>query len=124
MRGFAGPVNFRNCATSPKIFHTDRAIIGNNFLPMRQSRPYIPRETQWGASDMDTHSRSFAKAVSWRITGTIDTMLLSWLITGSIHLAAAIGVTEVVTKSVLYYLHERAWVRVPYGRGERVAKVI
>jgi uncharacterized membrane protein len=65
---------------------------------------------------MDTHSRSFAKAVSWRITGTLDTVLLSWLITGSINLAAAIGVTEVITKSLLYYLHERAWVRVPFGR--------
>jgi uncharacterized membrane protein len=65
---------------------------------------------------MDTHSRSFAKAVSWRITGTLDTVLLSWLITGSINLAAAIGVTEVITKSLLYYLHERAWVRVGFGR--------
>jgi uncharacterized membrane protein len=69
---------------------------------------------------MDTHSRSFAKAVSWRITGTLDTVLLSWLITGSINLAAAIGITEVITKSLLYYLHERAWVRVRFGRRERV----
>ena len=37
-------------------------------------------------------------------------------ITGSIKLAAAIGATEVVTKSLLYYLHERAWLKIPYGR--------
>ncbi|CAN7563429.1 DUF2061 domain-containing protein [Mesorhizobium sp. LjNodule214] len=65
---------------------------------------------------MDTHSRSFAKALSWRATGTIDTMIISLVVTGSIKLAAAIGATEVVTKSLLYYLHERAWLKIPYGR--------
>ncbi|MGX8012717.1 DUF2061 domain-containing protein [Mesorhizobium sp. ORM8.1] len=65
---------------------------------------------------MDTHSRSFAKALSWRVTGTIDTMIISLVVTGSIKLAAAIGATEVVTKSLLYYLHERAWLKIPYGR--------
>jgi uncharacterized membrane protein len=65
---------------------------------------------------MDTHSRSFAKAISWRITGTIDTMLISLVITQSIKLAVSIGFTEVVTKSLLYYAHERAWLRIPYGR--------
>jgi uncharacterized membrane protein len=65
---------------------------------------------------MDTHSRSFAKAISWRITGTIDTMLISLIVTQSVKFAATIGLTEVVTKSLLYYLHERAWLRVPFGR--------
>jgi uncharacterized membrane protein len=65
---------------------------------------------------MESHSRSFAKALSWRITGTIDTMILSWLVTGSFKLAATISFAEIVTKSLLYYLHERAWQRVPYGR--------
>ncbi|TGP19225.1 MULTISPECIES: DUF2061 domain-containing protein [unclassified Mesorhizobium] len=66
---------------------------------------------------MDTHSRSFVKALSWRATGTIDTMIISLVVTGSIKLAAAIGLTEVVTKSLLYYLHERAWLKIPYGAG-------
>ncbi len=70
---------------------------------------------------METHSRSFMKAVSWRITGSLDTMLLSWLITGSFGIAATISVAEVVTKSFLYYLHERAWVRIPYGRRQTPA---
>ncbi|RWB58953.1 DUF2061 domain-containing protein [Mesorhizobium sp.] len=65
---------------------------------------------------LDTHSRSFVKALSWRATGTIDTMIISLVVTGSIKLAAAIGLTEVVTKSLLYYLHERAWLKIPYGR--------
>lgn len=65
---------------------------------------------------MDTHSRSFAKTLSWRATGTIDTMIISLIVTGSVKLAATIGLTEVVTKSLLYYLHERAWLKIPYGR--------
>jgi uncharacterized membrane protein len=65
---------------------------------------------------MDTHSRSFAKALSWRVTGTIDTIIISLVVTGSIKLAAAIGLTEVITKSLLYYFHERAWLKIPYGR--------
>lgn len=65
---------------------------------------------------METHARSLAKAISWRVTGTLDTMLISLVITGSLRLAAAIGLTEVATKSLLYYLHERAWLKVPFGR--------
>ncbi|TIL71305.1 MAG: DUF2061 domain-containing protein [Mesorhizobium sp.] len=65
---------------------------------------------------MDTHSRSFAKALSWRVTGTVDTIIISLIVTGSIKLAAAIGVTEVITKSLLHYFHERAWLKIPYGR--------
>ena len=66
--------------------------------------------------------RSLTKALSWRVTGSIDTMLLSWLFTGDMAIAAAIGLTEVVTKMVLYYLHERVWNRIPLGRqsAERV----
>ena len=65
---------------------------------------------------MDTHSRSFAKALSWRLTGTVDTVIISLVVTGSVKLAAAIGVTEVFTKALLYYLHERAWLKIPFGR--------
>lgn len=56
------------------------------------------------------------KALSWRATGTVDTILISLVVTGSIKLAATIGFTEVVTKSLLYYCHERLWLRVPFGR--------
>ncbi|OHV89842.1 DUF2061 domain-containing protein [Mesorhizobium sp. ORS 3428] len=70
---------------------------------------------------MDTHSRSFIKALSWRATGTVDTMIISLVVTGSVKLAAAIGGTEVVTKSLLFYLHERAWLKIPYGMNAKSA---
>ncbi|MGB3536571.1 MAG: DUF2061 domain-containing protein [Mesorhizobium sp.] len=64
----------------------------------------------------DSHTRSIAKAVSWRVTGSIDTFILSWLITGNLKFAGSIASIEVITKVVLYYLHERAWAVIPFGK--------
>jgi len=64
----------------------------------------------------DTATRSLAKAISWRITGTIDTFIISWLITGELLLASGITVTEIMTKIVLFWLHERVWNKVRWGR--------
>jgi uncharacterized membrane protein len=60
--------------------------------------------------------RHLAKAITWRVTGTLDTMLIGWLITGSIEVGALIGGIEVLTKTVLYYVHERVWYKhIKYG---------
>ena len=64
----------------------------------------------------ETPVRSLAKAVSWRVTGTIDTFLISWLITGQVLLASGIAFTEIMTKIVLFWLHERVWNRIAWGR--------
>jgi uncharacterized membrane protein len=61
-------------------------------------------------------SRSFAKALTWRTTGTIDTFLISWLITKQPFIAASIASVEVLTKIVLYYFHERVWNKIKWGR--------
>lgn len=63
----------------------------------------------------ERHSRSLVKAISWRVLGSIDTFLLSWFFTGSPAAAGAIATTEVLTKMVLYYAHERAWSNVSWG---------
>jgi uncharacterized membrane protein len=55
------------------------------------------------------------KAVSWRAVGSIDTFLLGWFFTGHLGVAGAIASTEVLTKMVLYYFHERAWSAVDWG---------
>ena len=59
--------------------------------------------------------RSAAKTASWRILASLDTTLLSWLFTGSIAIAAAIGGLEILTKLFLYFLHERLWARLRIG---------
>lgn len=64
----------------------------------------------------DRKWRSMAKAASWRITGTVDTILISWIITHRLNIALSIGFVELFTKLVLYYFHERAWERVKIGR--------
>ena len=66
----------------------------------------------------DQPIRSLAKAVSWRITGTIDTFLISWLITGHALIASSIALTEIMTKVGLYCLHERVWTRVKWGNND------
>lgn len=65
---------------------------------------------------MEKHTRSVAKAISWRVTGTVDTFVISFLLSGSVKLAGGIASVEVMTKMVLYYLHERAWSRISWGR--------
>ena len=66
----------------------------------------------------ETHSRSVLKAISWRTLGTLDTFAISWFMTGRVEIAGSIAATEVVTKIGWYYLHERIWAIVPWGRRE------
>jgi len=67
----------------------------------------------------DAHSRSLMKAVSWRATGTLDTFIISFIVTGKLTIAGTIASVEVITKVALYYLHERAWAVIPWGRASR-----
>lgn len=58
---------------------------------------------------MVSYKRHIAKTVSWRVIGTLDTIVLSGIITGSWELGLAIGGVEVFTKMILYFFHERIW---------------
>ncbi len=60
--------------------------------------------------------RSLLKSVSWRVTGTIDTFIISYLITGKMSLAFSISGVEIVTKITLYYFHERLWNKIKIGK--------
>jgi uncharacterized membrane protein len=64
---------------------------------------------------VESHPRSFVKAVTWRALGSIDTFVLSWLYTGSTGYAGAIAGTEVFTKIFLFYFHERIWSLIRWG---------
>lgn len=66
----------------------------------------------------DSHSRSIVKALTWRATGSLDTFVLSFFITGSLHLASGIAASELVTKIVLFWLHERVWNKIKWGKCE------
>ena len=60
-------------------------------------------------------TRSILKAISWRVIGTLDTMALGWIITGNPVMGLKIGALELVTKFVLYYIHERIWIKSQFG---------
>ncbi len=67
----------------------------------------------------DSKKRHIAKTVTWRVVGTIDTMILAWFISGDPMIGLQVGGAEVVTKMILYYFHERAWYKIDFGLEKR-----
>ncbi len=85
---------------------TDQLIIKNNKEQTSYSKDIIS----------ESPKRSIAKSISWRIVGTIDTIIISWIVTGTLSLAFSIGLVELVTKMVLYFFHERIWNSIKWGK--------
>lgn len=63
---------------------------------------------------IQSRRRHLAKTITWRLIGTIDTVLIGWVVTGDPWIGIQVGGVEMVTKMILYYFHERAWFR--YGK--------
>ena len=83
---------------------------------------YYLHERLWFKVNLDTvhpNWRHIAKTISWRIVGTIDTMILAWVISGDAMIGVKVGLLEVITKMVLYYLHEKTWYKSNYGLNHR-----
>jgi uncharacterized membrane protein len=64
----------------------------------------------------DTHFRSIVKAITWRTGGTIVTFAVAWILTHRFELAAQIGVLDTVAKLGAFYLHERMWNKLSFGK--------
>ena len=62
-----------------------------------------------------SRKRHILKTITWRALGTIDTILLSWFISGNAAIGFSIGGAELFTKMILYYAHERIWYRCSFG---------
>jgi adenylylsulfate kinase len=69
----------------------------------------------------DTHTRSLVKAISWRIIGTLETFLISWIITGQLGTASGIAGVQAVLSTILYWYHERIWLGIKWGRKKTVS---
>jgi uncharacterized membrane protein len=81
---------------------------------------YYLHERAWFNIGMpDSRKRHLIKTITWRAIGTLDTILLSWFISGNALIGLKIGTFEVVTKMVLYYFHERVWYRINFGLEQR-----
>ena len=62
-----------------------------------------------------SYKRHLMKTLTWRLLGTTDTICVSWLITGDPFIGLTIGFVEIITKMVLYFLHERLWYKSSFG---------
>jgi uncharacterized membrane protein len=65
---------------------------------------------------VETHFRSIVKAVSWRAGGTVVTFIVAWILVGKLDLAAKIGVLDTAIKVGAFYIHERLWNRINFGK--------
>lgn len=80
----------------------------------------LDKKTPKSKFDTDKKSerpiRSVAKAISWRVIGTLDTLLISYILTGKVAIAASIASIDFVTKMFLYFFHERIWNKINWGK--------
>jgi len=81
---------------------------------------FFSRKTQLRGFEEDKTSekplRSVAKALSWRFIGTLDTLIVSYVISGKIGLATSIAFVDFLTKLLLYFFHERIWNHIKWGK--------
>ena len=64
----------------------------------------------------ETRRRSLVKTVTWRITGSTAVFLISYAISGNLNIAGTIAVVQLTANTILYYIHERIWTRINWGR--------
>lgn len=82
---------------------------------------YFIHERVWFRFGLhDSRRRHLLKTFTWRFIGTLDTIVLSWIISGDPFIGLQIGAIEIITKMVLYYLHERSWYAINYGLDKRL----
>jgi uncharacterized membrane protein len=65
---------------------------------------------------MDHPKRSIVKTISWRVTGSSATFLIAYLLTGNFAVAGVIGITQMISNTILYYFHERIWNKISWGQ--------
>ena len=76
----------------------------------------VKNEAEVSVKSQENINRSIAKTISWRVVGTLATVTISYLITGTLALAFSIGGIELVSKMVLYFFHERTWNNIKWGK--------
>jgi uncharacterized membrane protein len=58
---------------------------------------------------MVSYKRHLIKTITYRILGTLTTVIAAYIIGGSLKVASLLGLGELVLKPVIYFLHERVW---------------
>lgn len=88
----------------------------NTFLKQNKSLLNFNKPKVHTTSTKENISRTILKTISWRLVGTLATIGISYVITGTIALALSIGMVEFISKTVLYFFHERAWNTIKWGK--------
>ena len=65
---------------------------------------------------VDTQKRTLAKTMTWRITASLTTFIIAWILTGDLVIGASIGAIEAIAKIFLYYYHERIWTNISWEK--------
>ena len=81
-----------------------------------QTNLSLEKEEQDSTVPQENIKRSIVKTISWRVVGTLATVIISYVITGTLALAFSIGGIELVSKMVLYFFHERVWNNLKWGK--------
>ena len=68
--------------------------------------------------EKDSPARSATKALTWRVVATLTTICIVYIFTGKLALSLGVGGVEVLAKMLFYYLHERAWTRIAFGKAK------
>lgn len=90
----------------------------NSILESHRTLEQTEPSTITSVQPKENIKRTILKTISWRIVGTIATVVISYVITGTLALAFSIGAIELVSKMVLYFFHERAWTTIKWGNNE------
>lgn len=86
---------------------------------------YYFHERIWFLSDIKNASkRHLMKTFSWRAVGSLTTLIIAWILTGSPFTGFKIGLVETLTKMLLYYLHEKMWYNIDFGLNNRNSKYV
>ena len=64
----------------------------------------------------DLQKRTIVKTLTWRITASLTTFIIAWILTGDLLIGVSIGSIEAITKIFLYYLHERIWNNIGWAK--------
>lgn len=81
---------------------------------------YYYHERFWFRSKIkNSNKRHIFKTLSWRFVGTLDTITISWIITGNLFAGVKIGFVETISKMILYFCHEKLWYRINFGLDRR-----
>jgi uncharacterized membrane protein len=84
---------------------------------------YYAHERLWFSSRLiNKRKRHLIKTLTWRLIGTLDTIILGWIFTGNPLSGMKIGGAEIISKLILYYLHEKTWYQLNYGLSSRLKR--